>query len=108
MPHDLHPSEINQKMIDIAKQNGIITADEQAIIESVKENIAKYFEVLHQSYDDDIITSDEQNDMYALRKRIMDEAVEIAKDDNQITQDEFALLRVIKSILEEMEYNEHY
>ena len=108
MPHILQPSEINKKLLTIASQDGIISKDEKALIDSVKKNIAKYFAVLNESYDDDIITSDEQNSMYRIRKQILDEALQVAKQDNQVTQEEFALLNTIRSILEEMEYNEHY
>jgi hypothetical protein len=59
MPHILHPSEVNQKLIEIASRDGIISEDEQAILENVRKNITKYFKVLYESYDDDIITADE-------------------------------------------------
>ena len=100
--------KLYQKLIDTANKDGIITSDEQKLIDNIRKNIEKYSKILNESYADNIITADEQNDLYTFRKKIMEEALIIAKQDHKITQDEFSLLRCIKDILDDMEANETY
>lgn len=106
--HQFNPKKIYNQILDKANEDGIITSDEQAIIDSIKSNISKYQEILEDSYEDEIITAEEQNDMYLSRKHMLEEALSIAKEDNKITQDEFKLLKIIRQIIGEMENQEHY
>lgn len=106
--HNFNPEEIYQRIIDKANEDGIITSDEQALIDNVKDNIAIYSAIVKESYEDEIITSEEQNDMYLTRKQILKEAIEIANKDDTITQDEFNLLQIIRRIITDMEDQEHY
>lgn len=108
MPHSLDHKDIYETLINIANENGIVSSDEQNMLEKINEDIEKYFEVLDNSYEDDIITSEEQHKLYQMRKNILDSALAVAKEDDEVSQEEFALLQAVKSIIEALEENEHY
>jgi len=108
MPQSIDPEQLYQRMLEVANEDGIISEDEQALIDNVRANISKYFQILRDSFEDKIITEEEQYEMYESRKRILEEALQVAKGDEKITQDEFKLLSTIREILQEMEYNENY
>ena len=108
MKDDLSKETICNKLLEIAKANGIVSADESNILDSVRMDIQKYYTVLDESYKDNIITADEQHQLYEIRKEILEDALKIAKSDSRITREEYNLLRAIRDIILDLEMNEDY
>jgi hypothetical protein len=108
MPHNLKATDMIAEILKAAKEDGIISEDEQALIDSIQANIAKYYRILDKSYEDGVITSDEEHNFYEARKIILEEALKVAREDEQITQDEFRIIKVLRHVIRKMEENEHY
>jgi hypothetical protein len=108
MPHNLRAEDLLQQILNVAEEDGIISDDEQAMISSIKSNLAKYFEILDLNYEDGIITSEEQYEFYQARKKILEEALVIAREDEKITQDEFRIVQALRDVIRQIEEEEHY
>ncbi len=108
MPHKMNPQKIYQMLCKIAMEDGIVSDSEQTLIDMIKKNIEKYYVVLDEAFDDNVITTEEHFNFYNLRKKVIDEAIKVAKADETISPDEFKLLKALQSILEEVEVDEHY
>ena len=46
MPHKMNSKNIYQMLCKIAMENGVVSDSEQTLIDSIKENLEKYYAVL--------------------------------------------------------------
>ena len=94
--------KIWQKLQEVALRDNIITIEEEEIIESVIKNVEKFEEVLANALEDGDITIDEKKQLETARKRIIDEAYDIAVLDDHVPPEEERLLRTIATIVKSM------
>ncbi len=91
------------KLLDKAKEDGVITDEEQAILDQVKINIDDYEKLLHRALDDNIITEDEAKELRNSRAKMLDTAWVTADKDAEIDSDEASLLNLLLSLLKKIE-----
>ena len=84
----------------VAKADGIITPEEQEILESVQINILVYDQSLEDALDDGIISNDERESLNALKHQILNEAWDIARYSEGVSNDEIKMLQVLLRELE--------
>ncbi|MCY3414460.1 MAG: hypothetical protein INQ03_22625 [Candidatus Heimdallarchaeota archaeon] len=84
-----------QKIIERAKEDGVITEEEQAIIDTIKFNIESYQKMLEKALDDNIITQEERNQLNDLEEKIYGDSYFTAMDDKVISKDESTLIKTL-------------
>jgi len=99
MESDIDIKNIYEKLFSIAKEDGIVKADEKALIQNIMSNIGKYFQIIDQNFVGSL------KEFHENRKKIMDEAMATAKADNNVSDDEYSILLQLQKILEEIEEN---
>lgn len=87
------------EMITIAKSDGFIDADEQAIIEKTQENVHRFKELWDNAIADKIITDDELDQLEGAVKKIHDESQMVALEDQKFTPEEVKLVVKIANTL---------
>ena len=91
------------KLLVKAKEDGIITGEEQAILDQVKMNIEDYENLLVEALEDNIITESEAKDLRNSRAKMLDMAWLTADKDAEINSDEAGLLNLMLSLLKKIE-----
>lgn len=86
-----------QEMLERALEDGYISGDEHAILDSISENYGIYEKSMKDAIKDGIISDAEEEKLRNLRKKIYEEALKIALTDSVITDDEKAILDNLKS-----------
>lgn len=82
-----------------AEEDGIVTAEEAKILDVAKNNLKKYEKMVEVALEDEIITQDEMNALIELEENLMSETYFTALEDNVIDEDEMLLLKtLIKTI----------
>ncbi|MHA2170681.1 MAG: hypothetical protein ACXAB7_12375 [Candidatus Kariarchaeaceae archaeon] len=94
--------KIWQKLQEVALRDNIITIEEEEIIESVIKNVEKFEKVLKHALEDGKITVDDKKELEKARKRIIDEAYDVAILDDRVPPEEEQLLRTIATIIKGM------
>ena len=82
---------------DIADQDGTISRDEQALLDSIFNDLSNYRVLVLDALDDGVITKEEESQMQTFRERILENANSMAMRDGEFTDDEEQLL---ESLLE--------
>ena len=88
-------SEMISALSRIARADGKITEEETRILESVQINVILYDQALSDALDDGIIDNIEKEMLEALKIRILDEAWDIAKVSEGVSEDELKILDVV-------------
>ena len=83
------------KIIQKAKEDGIITEDEQRLIDTTKANIQAYQDLVELALEDGVITQEERNKLIDLEEKIMADAYETANEDQTITLEEANLIKIL-------------
>ncbi len=78
-----------------AKEDGKITADEQAIIDIVTSSIEKLEATFEKAAEDGIITQDERNELYDLEEKMYSDTYFTAMSDEVLTEEEALLLKTL-------------
>ncbi|MCY3414412.1 MAG: hypothetical protein INQ03_22385 [Candidatus Heimdallarchaeota archaeon] len=91
------------QLSEVALADQKITMDEYLIIRGFTDNIERYIELLEQCLEDNIVTTEEKKQLFDLRSRMMQDAIETANDDRVINPDEFIMLQSISELLEIIE-----
>ncbi|OLS25715.1 MAG: hypothetical protein HeimC2_17710 [Candidatus Heimdallarchaeota archaeon LC_2] len=91
------------KLLDKALEDGIITEEEQAILDDVKMNIGDYEKLLSEALEDEIITEKEAKDLRNSRAKMLDMAWLTADKDAEIDPDEAGLLNLMLNLLKKIE-----
>lgn len=96
-----------RELIEAAKKDGVITPEEQDIIEQVKVHADSYNMILEESLSDGIISSDEADRLNGLKQMIVDRAELIAKIDGKFEDDEKELIKKLIEIMKN-HYSKEY
>ncbi len=86
-----------QEMLERALEDGYISEDEHALLDSISENYGIYEKSLKKAIEDGIISDVEEENLGNLRKKIYEDALKIALADGIITDDEKAILDNLKT-----------
>ena len=87
------------EVVKIAKEDNIITPDEQAILDTTRHNIVKFIKVYEEAIEDQVITEEEFTALESAYKKIYSEAESTALNDNILTPDEVRLIAKIAHTL---------
>ena len=90
------------KLLEKAREDGVITVEEQAILDQVQINIDDYEKLLSEALDDNIITEDEAKDLRNARAKMLDLAWITADRDAEINPDEAGLLNLLLNLLKKI------
>jgi hypothetical protein len=90
--------EIIKSLTDVADSDHDITDDEIAIIMNIKRNLEKYFAIVDDFDDSEILTKSEE--MHVIEKMIIQDATAKAFEDGTITDDEKKLLSKLVELME--------
>ena len=91
-------SELNQidrfieQIGEIADKDGTITKEEQAILDTIFNDLSNYRVLVLDALDDGVITPQEEEQMKNSRERILENANAMAMADGQFSDDEEQLL----------------
>ena len=88
-----------KKIADKAKEDGEITADEYGILEKLSFDVAEYLKYFDEAQEDGTIDNAEQQQLLALKKKIVFNAMGVASKDGIVTDDEFSLINEIVRLL---------
>lgn len=86
-------------VVKIAKEDNIITTDEQALIIKTRENINKFKVLYEKAIEDNVITDDEYRLLTHAYKKIYSEPESQALKDEILTQDEVKIISKIAHTL---------
>ncbi|MCY3410500.1 MAG: hypothetical protein INQ03_02580 [Candidatus Heimdallarchaeota archaeon] len=103
MNEDIIKSKAWQLLIRLfkqAKEDGQIDFDEGRILSSTDLNVNNLINNLREAWEDKILTSTERANLEFLVRKIEDDAISLAEYDNIITEQEQALLDIIREILD--------
>lgn len=97
------PEEIWKQLVDIAKSDGVITKDEEVLLDNIKTNLERYYSSLQEKP----ITDKEKLEVFASQVDIMSEAYDTAHIDGEISHDEYELLKKLQKIVTKFAEDEH-
>ena len=86
-------------IVKIAKEDKIISADEQALIVKTRNNINEFKSLYEAAIEDEIITKDEYNVLNNAYKKIYSGSESEALKDNKLTNDEVKIISKIAHTL---------
>lgn len=88
-----------EDLIEIAVADKNISEEEQKILFSINKNLEQYARLIIESISDNEITDEEKEDIAMLEQKIIDDANNIALNDENLSDDEKKLLyRLIDTI----------
>lgn len=90
---------LKQSLLNKALSDGQISAEERMILNSINYDIDNLFDTLDEAFEDNIITSEEKQDLVSLVKRINNDAETTASFDEYLSKDEESLLLRLKRTL---------
>jgi len=101
LEHDLKRSLTNlvRDLLVEAGRDGKITADEQALIDTVSVDIGAYQEALEQALADGVVTKEEEAQLESFKQDMLRRVHFIARQDDVGTRDEFALIRKLAAYM---------
>ena len=92
-------NRVMEDLIDIAVADKNISDEEKEILFSINKNLEQYARLIINSISDDKISDQEKEDIAALEQKIIDDANNIALNDENLSEDEKKLLyRLIDTI----------
>ncbi|MHA2250631.1 MAG: hypothetical protein ACXAD7_09715 [Candidatus Kariarchaeaceae archaeon] len=95
--------ELLKYLVDIAKQDGIMSDDEKNFIDVMSAEIKKYDDAFKKSMDDGEITQQEKLTLFQSRLKILRKALDTVLTDLDVTKDEHNLLDGLKTKLTELD-----
>ena len=87
------------QVVKIAKEDNVISSDEQAILLKTKENIDNFKEIYLKAIEDNIIDENEFKSLEIAYKKIYSESEATALKDDILTKDEVKLISKIAHTL---------
>lgn len=92
-------NRVMEDLIEIAVADKNISEEEQKILFSINKNLEQYAKLIIESISDNEITDEEKEDIAMLEQKIIDDANNIALNDENLSDDEKKLLyRLIDTI----------
>lgn len=95
--------KLYEALLTKALEDGVISKDEQAILDQVKMNVLDYEKLLSEAFEDGIIDEDEAKQLRDSRAKMLELAWMEADTDAMINTDEAGLLNLLLSLLKKIE-----
>ncbi|MCY3414597.1 MAG: hypothetical protein INQ03_23310 [Candidatus Heimdallarchaeota archaeon] len=86
---------------EVALKDGIVTPDEEAILQTVNIGIDEYFQYLDQAMEDDVIDFNEYTTLNGIAAKIVHQSEKTALLDGIVTHDEKQLIHKLTQLLKE-------
>ena len=103
----MNPEELDkliETLIYVSGVDGVLTEDEQSIIEVVKKNVGDFKKAYQDAWQDNILTDDEKEHLRNLWKNIMLETTKSAIKDNKFSKEELSLVfRIFSTLIKGLE-----
>ncbi len=97
--HTTNLQEIFEKLIQLAFEDGLITEDEQRLLDGIQLKLDELEKAIEEALIDHYLSAEEEHILKEKRSEIMDEAWRIVTSDNVITQDESILVKALINLL---------
>ena len=91
------------ELSEIAIENGNITMEEYLLIRNFTANVEEYLGIYNRNFINGKILNTGSEELFRIRSRIMQEAIENANEGLSLDPTKFALLSKISELLEEVE-----
>ncbi|OLS23433.1 MAG: hypothetical protein HeimC2_26370 [Candidatus Heimdallarchaeota archaeon LC_2] len=91
------------KLMKVAEADGFISPDEQKLLRQIISDLQSYTLLLEDALGDSLIDSEERKLLLAARKTLLQNAEVIGKMDDEISDDEKAIINKLKSIVNQFE-----
>jgi hypothetical protein len=88
-----------KEVVNIAKEDNIITSEEQAILEKTRINIEEFKRLYEEAIEDNVITDEEFEALSGAYKKIYSDSEEEAMKDQKLTKDEVKIISKIAHTL---------
>jgi DNA-binding Lrp family transcriptional regulator len=82
-------------LVKKAEEDGIVTEEEAKLLETAKNGLGEYEQMVEDALEDGIITQEEMNDLIDLEENLMSDSYFTAMEDNVIDEDEMLLLKIL-------------
>ncbi|MHA2295519.1 MAG: MFS transporter [Candidatus Hodarchaeales archaeon] len=89
-------------LMSIALEDGIITDEEQVLLDKIMDSILNYAQVLEEALEDGIITKNEEKSLLRAYNQISRDVHKIALHDTKISQDEMAILTKLANVIRKL------
>ena len=95
--------EIWKLLREKALSDGIITLEEEKLISNIVLDVEAYNQMVHEAREDGKITENEKTELFEGRIEILEKAYAIAREDQNISDDEVEILKSIVKLVLDME-----
>ncbi|MCH8906106.1 MAG: hypothetical protein IH840_03370 [Candidatus Heimdallarchaeota archaeon] len=93
---------ITDEIIGIAKRDGIITEEEQTLIDSIENEMKKYKTLMEKALEDNEITPKERNSLFRAKLQIIKNSVKTIRQDFNVSNDEQEIINGLQKMLPEI------
>lgn len=87
------------EVVKIAKEDNVVTPDEQALLEKTQQNIEEFKKLYDKAMEDNVITEEEYSVLEKAYKKIYSETQDEAFRDEILTKDEVKIISKIAHTL---------
>jgi 2-iminobutanoate/2-iminopropanoate deaminase len=91
-----------KKLVYLALEDGIITKEEEALIDAIMSDLDTLNTVIAQASESSLITEDDMNNITKIIREIEEKAVKVAEADKMLSDDEINILTKLNSIFKEL------
>ncbi len=98
--------EILQKIIEKAEEDGLITMEEQELINVLDITFRDLDQAIKNALEDHYLSKQEELVLREKRAKIIDEAWEVISKDNVISEDEAILIRTLLQLIKNIKVTE--
>ncbi|MHA2251277.1 MAG: hypothetical protein ACXAD7_13020 [Candidatus Kariarchaeaceae archaeon] len=100
----LIPEDIWNELITVAKEDGVISNDEEILLSNIETNLERYYESMRE----DESTNPNKLEVLEAQLNIMRNAYDKAYEDGVISKDEFELLKKLQKIVRKIDEQHSY
>ncbi len=100
---DEEPQKVLDYLVKVAKEDGIISEDENSFLKVVEAEIDKYKTYLGKTLEDSKITLSEKIYLVKSRKEIIQRAIDVVREDDKVTEEEQNLLDTLEIKLQDLD-----
>ncbi len=97
------PQKVLDYLVKVAKEDGIISEDENSFLKVVEAEIEKYKTYLGKTLEDSKITLSEKIYLVKSRKEIIQRAIDVVREDDKVTEEEQNLLDTLEIKLQDLD-----
>ncbi len=88
-------TKIIEQLTKMAKADGKITEEEEALLVEAQVNLMLYDQALNEALEDGIITEDEKELLEGIKEQLIQSSWDLAKESEGVSEDELKLLEIL-------------